>query len=89
LLVRAEALEKAEFECLADNWRACEKYSDRIGRSASAKPYDEQAVRLEVIAHIRHWETNYDELSARGVERLDVREAVGESVTPVLLSWKC
>jgi len=33
----------------------------RGGRSAAAKSFDEEAVRLAVIAHIRHRETDYDE----------------------------
>ena len=37
---------------------ACRKYSGRVGRSASAKALDENAVRLAVIAHLRHWETD-------------------------------
>ena len=37
---------------------ACQKYSGRVGQSASAKALDEQAVRLAVIAHLRHAETN-------------------------------
>ena len=48
---------------------ACLKYSGRIGRSAAAKNLDEEAVRLSVIAHIRHNETNYDELLAKGYDR--------------------
>jgi hypothetical protein len=39
---------------------ACCKYSGRVGRSAAAKELDEQAVRLAVIAHVRHPETEYD-----------------------------
>ena len=38
---------------------ACQKYSGRVGRSASAKQLDATAVRLAVIAHIRHTKTNY------------------------------
>ena len=41
---------------------ACLKYSDRIGRTASAKSLAEEAVDLAVIAHIRHTETQYDQL---------------------------
>jgi hypothetical protein len=41
---------------------ACLKYSGRIGRSASAKSLDEDVVRLAVIAHIRHRETDYDSM---------------------------
>jgi hypothetical protein len=103
LLVEAEALEKAEQECLVDSEartrrrereaerraeldrayvkrfaervrqlfpgcpagrelviaeHACLKYSGRVGRSAAAKSLDESAVRLAVIAHIRHAETD-------------------------------
>jgi len=43
---------------------ACLKYSGRIGRSAAAKELDGEAVRLAVIAYIRHVETKYDELLA-------------------------
>lgn len=66
---------------------ACQKYSGRIGRSASAKSFDEQAVRLAIIAHIRHWETNYDELLMRGFDRRDAREVVSGRISAVLLSW--
>lgn len=45
---------------------ACRKYSGRIGRSAAAKSFDEEAVRLAVLAHIRHRETDYDRLLGTG-----------------------
>jgi len=45
-----------------------------VGRSASAKSLDENAVWMAVIAHIRHAETNYDELLSRGMERWEARE---------------
>ena len=67
---------------------ACLKYSGRIGRSALGKKMDEQAVRLAVIAHIRHNETNYDELLGRGWERSDARGAVGARVDDVLSRWE-
>jgi hypothetical protein len=41
---------------------ACEKYSGRVGRSASAKALDEKSVRMAVMAHVRHAGTNHDEL---------------------------
>jgi hypothetical protein len=53
---------------------ACLKFSGRIGRSAAARNLDEEAVRLSVIAHIRHVETNYDELLAKGYDRWEARE---------------
>ena len=55
---------------------ACLKYSGRVGRSAAAKDLDDAAVRLAVIAHVRHVETPYDALLARGQERWDARAAV-------------
>ena len=66
---------------------ACLKYSGRIGRSALGKKMDEQAVRLAVIAHIRHVETNYDELLGSGWERSDARRAVARQVDGVLEKW--
>lgn len=133
LLVEAEALERAERECLTDSdarerrrereaaqrveldrqyverfarrvrelfpkcppgrevaiaEHACLKYSGRIGRSAAAKSLDEEAVRLAVIAHIRHTETRYDELLARGYERWEARAQVEEVVALVLRKWE-
>jgi hypothetical protein len=133
LLVEAEALEKAEQECLADNEartrrrdreaerraeldrhyverfaervrqlfpgcpagrelviaeHACQKYSGRVGRSAAAKDLDESAVRLAVIAHIRHAETDYDELLAQGFDRWDARAQVEEDVAQVMEKWE-
>src|SRR5438067_9266457 len=67
---------------------ACLKYSGRIGRSALGKKMDEHAVRLAVIAHIRHNETNYDELLGSGWERSDARGAVAEQVDAILNRWQ-
>jgi hypothetical protein len=67
---------------------ACLKYSGRIGRSGAAKSLDENAVLLAVIAHIRHRETNYDELLGRGWERSDARSAVAERIDEVLNRWQ-
>jgi hypothetical protein len=68
--------------------RACLKYSGRIGRSASAKAMDEAAVRLAVIAHVRHRETKYDELLAKGHERWQARATVEGAVFGVLQKWE-
>ena len=67
---------------------ACLKYSGRIGRSASAKAMDEAAVRLAVIAHVRHRETKYDELLGKGLERGEARAAVEETVYRILQKWE-
>ena len=67
---------------------ACLKYSSRIGRSAAAKELDNEAVRLALIAHIRHVETKYDELLARGYDRWEARDQVRASVENVLSKWE-
>ena len=66
---------------------ACLKYSGRIGRTEAAKNLDEKAVRLAVIAHIRHTETEYDRLLSKGVERRDARTQVEEQVHRILENW--
>jgi hypothetical protein len=132
LLVEAQALERAEQECLADSEvrarrrereaerrveldrqyveqfaarvrqlfprcppgreqaiaeHACLKYSDRVGRTAAAKELDEKAVRLAVIAHIRHVETPYDALLGQGFERREARAEVSGQVEQILAAW--
>jgi hypothetical protein len=67
---------------------ACRKYSGRVGRSASAKELDETAVRLAVVAHIRHAETNYDDLLARGVPRGLARAEVEATIDQTLRRWR-
>jgi hypothetical protein len=67
---------------------ACLKYSGRVGRSASAKSFDEHAIRLAVLAHIRHAETGYDELLASGYDRWEARAEVEGTVARVLAAWE-
>jgi len=68
--------------------RACLKYGDRIGRSAAAKSFNEEAIRLAVVAHVRHTETPYGELLSRGFERWEAREEVKPIVEQVLEKWE-
>ena len=67
---------------------ACRKYSGRIGRSAAARSFDEAAVRLAVAAHIRHRETNYDQLLAAESDRADARAQVKHRVDKLLRRWQ-
>jgi len=67
---------------------ACLKYSERIGRTAAAKGLDEEAVRLAVIAHVRHAETDYDALLAQGPDRGEARAAVEGAVHRLLARWE-
>jgi len=66
---------------------ACLKYSGRVGRSSSAKTLDESAVRLAVAAHVRHGETQYDDLLMEGQDRFDARERVQPKVEEILEKW--
>jgi hypothetical protein len=66
---------------------ACLKYSGRVGRSAAARSFDEQAIRLAVLAHVRHTETPYDELLASGCDRWEARAQVEGTVARVLSRW--
>lgn len=67
---------------------ACAKYSGRVGRSAAAKALDGEAVRLAVIAHIRHAKTPYDELLMTGWDRMEARREVEDAVQAVLAGWQ-
>ena len=67
---------------------ACQKYSGRVGRSASAKALEEEAIRLAVIAHIRHAYTGYDTLLGRGVDRLEARALVSRDIAGILRVWE-
>ena len=67
---------------------ACRKYSGRVGRSEAAKSLDENAVRLAVIAHIRHAETQYDALLAEGYERWEARARIEDQVAHVARQWE-
>jgi hypothetical protein len=67
---------------------ACMKYSGRVGRSAAAKRLDEEAIRLAVIAHVRHAKTGYDRLLADGIDRQVARIQVAQEIDRVLESWK-
>ncbi|HSE20550.1 MAG TPA: DUF2293 domain-containing protein [Pyrinomonadaceae bacterium] len=66
---------------------ACRKYSERVGRSAAAKRFEDEMITLAVLAHIRHRETTYDSLLARGWSRGQARAEVRERVDTVLTKW--
>ena len=66
---------------------ACQKYTGRVGRSSAARRLDSAAVRLAVVAHARHSETDYDALLARGWDRGDARAHVSEPIAQVLAVW--
>lgn len=71
---------------------ACQKYSGHErsggGRSAAAKQFDSEAVRLAVIAHIRHARTDYDELLNQLGDRMLARAEVRDQVGEILRKWE-
>jgi hypothetical protein len=67
---------------------ACRKYSGRVGRTAAAKELSPEAIRLAVIAHIRHAHTNYDELLAQYADRHSARERIWGKVSAILEDWQ-
>jgi hypothetical protein len=68
--------------------RLCRKHSGRIGRSAAAKELNPEALRLAVIAHIRHQHTRYDELLMKHGDCALVREMVRHEIDCVLRRWE-
>jgi len=66
----------------------CRKHSERVGRSAAAKEFDPQALRLATIAHIRHEHTLYDELLMKHGDRAFARQSVRDGIEKVLRRWE-
>jgi hypothetical protein len=67
---------------------AATRGSGRIGRSAAGRALDPAAVRLAVVASVRHLDTDYDELLMSGVDRQAARDEVWERVEDVLSGWR-
>jgi len=67
---------------------ACRRRSGRVGRTAAAKEFDEKAITLAVLAHIRHRETNYDRLLFQLGDRHEARRAVHDRVQQALEKWR-
>jgi hypothetical protein len=61
--------------------------SGRVGRTAAGRALDENALKMAVIAAIRHNYTNYDELLASGLERSEARARVRDRVDETLETW--
>jgi hypothetical protein len=62
--------------------------SGRVGRSAAGRSLDPNAVRLAVVASVRHLDTDYDELLMSGVGRADAREQIRPAIDEVLTAWE-
>jgi hypothetical protein len=62
--------------------------SGRVGRSAAGRVLDEEAVRLAVIASIRHEDTDYDAMLMAGVPRAEARDRIRPDIDRVLARWE-
>lgn len=67
---------------------ACEKYSGRVGRSASAKQFDGDMIDRAVEAHIRHHETSYDSEFGKGKAKRVIRSKIKPVVVKYLSDWR-
>jgi hypothetical protein len=66
----------------------CRKHSGRVGRSAAARELDPRALRLAVVAHIRHEHTEYDRLLMETDDREVARQEVAPEIGRVLRGWE-
>jgi hypothetical protein len=66
---------------------ACQKYSGRVGRSAAARRQDQEAVRLAVVAHVRHDETRTTS-SWRAASSAGTRAIASVRTSTVLARWR-
>lgn len=62
--------------------------SGRVGRGAAGRALDPEAIRLAVVAAVRHEETRYDEFLMSGIPRLEARAMVRSQVDDVLDRWQ-
>src|ERR1700752_5380198 len=62
--------------------------SGRVGRTASGRALEEEALRAAVVASIRHRHTKYDRLLMKVLGRMDARDAVRDDIDRVLESWR-
>jgi len=62
--------------------------SGRVGRTFAARALEAEALTAAVVAAIRHHHTRYDQLLARGWNRIDARDAVRDVIERVMESWR-
>ncbi|TVT30800.1 DUF2293 domain-containing protein [Amycolatopsis rhizosphaerae] len=79
--------------CPPDRARAIAEHagtrgSGRIGRTAAGRALDENAVRLAVIASVRHENTDYDALLMAGVPRTEARERIWPDIERLITGWE-
>jgi hypothetical protein len=61
--------------------------SGRVGRSAAGRALEPTAVRLAVVAHLRHTQTDYDQLLMEGTPRAEARAQVRSAIDRCFVRW--
>lgn len=69
-------------------FHAAARGSGRVGRSAAGRALDPEAVRLAVVASIRHLDTDYDAQLMSGVDRESARAQVHQRVEDIVNAWR-
>jgi hypothetical protein len=67
---------------------AAARGSGRVGRSAAARALDAEAIRLAVVASVRHEDTGYDNLLMSGTPRDVARDQVRAKIDEILNAWQ-
>jgi len=67
---------------------AAARGSGRVGRSAAARALDAEAIRLAVVASVRHENTGYDDLLMSGTPRDVARDQVRAKIDETLNAWQ-
>jgi hypothetical protein len=67
---------------------AAARGSGGVGRSAAGRAFEPDAVRLAVVASVRHVDTDYDALLMSGVDRESARAQVHQRVEDVVNAWR-
>jgi hypothetical protein len=60
------------------------RHSGRVGRTAAARALDPEAIRMAVVASVRHEDTIYEDLLMGGIPRLEARVVVRDDIDRVL-----
>ncbi len=68
-------------------FHAAARGSGRVGRSAAGRALNADAVRLAVVASVRHVDTDYDALLMSGFDRESARAQVHQRVEDVVNAW--
>jgi hypothetical protein len=89
----AESIRQMFPSCPLEEAQAIAKHtsvrgSGRVGRTASGRALEGDALRAAVVASIRHRHTKYDRLLMNGLGRTDARDAVRDDIDRVLEIWR-